>query len=212
MEIKEQTPSEKKKSLTILLPAGRLSLEILNTVNELARKFHLDLYFSTQQNLRLLGIKEKDLDQIKSSLSEVNAEFKAPGKFPLPKICIGSVDCKRGMTDTMRLNQKILDHFKERTKVKPTIKIAVSGCPSGCGGALLADIGIVAMRAGFDIYAGGKGGSHPKVARRIVRNADEGMVISVIEQLVDFHDAKTGKKQRIFKLLSDADFPFPEEV
>lgn len=197
-------------SLTILLPAGRVPHALLSKVNELARQYQLEIYCSTAQNMRLLGIKEEDVAEIKSQLAAVGAQFKGPGKFPIPRVCIGDVDCKMGKTDPAKLSSLIIDRFQGRTNVKPKFKIAVSGCTFSCSGATLTDIGIVGTPKGYDIYVGGKGGPFPKAGRRIVRGADEQQVLSVIEQLVDYHDAKTGKKQRMSKLLEEADFPFAE--
>lgn len=196
--------------LTILLPAGRLPLGLLSKVNDVAQKYQLELYCSTAQNLRVMGIKEDDLPEVKKQLAAAGADFKAPGKFPLPRICIGSRDCKMGKGDTERLSRLILEHFKDRTNVKPKFKIAISGCILSCSGTMLTDIGVMATPKGYDIYVGGKGGPNPKVGRRIARDADEKTVLSVIEKLVDFHDEKTGKKQRMCKLLDHPEFPFPE--
>jgi NAD(P)H-nitrite reductase large subunit len=92
------------------------------------------------------------------------------------------------------------------------LKIAVSACPLSCSGVLTTDIGVMATRAGFDVFAGGKGGPYPKVGRRIVRKAGEAEVLHVIEKLINFHDAHTTQKQRMYKLLDHPDFPFPEAV
>ncbi|MBU0483386.1 MAG: nitrite reductase [Proteobacteria bacterium] len=203
---------KKKSSLTILLPGGELPLAILHKVNELCARYRFGIYLSTVQNLRLYGVDEKDLGPIKSELAAVGAEFKGPGKFPLPKICIGSRSCNLGIIDTMDLSRKILDRFKGRENVKPKFKIAISGCPAVCSDAMLTDIGLVATRVGFDIYAGGKGGPTPKIGRRIVRGVDEEKALMIIEELVDFHDRKTEKKQRMAKLLDDPEFPYPDAV
>lgn len=199
-----------KKSLTILIPEGVVSAQILQTVTELVRQYQLGLYLSTVQNLRLLDIRDEDEPKIRQALAAVGAELKGPGKFPLPKICVGSNYCNLGLIDSMALSRKILAQFKDRGPVKPKFKIAISACPASCSDAQLADIGIKATRAGLDVYAGGKGGPFPKVGRRIAKGVDDEAVLSIIARLVDFHTAKTEKKQRFAKLMEEADFPYPE--
>jgi len=199
-----------KKSLTILIPEGVVATPILNTVTELVRQYDLGLYLSTAQNLRLLDIREEDEAPIKAALAGVGAELKGPGKFPLPKICVGSDYCTLGLIDTMGLSRKILALFREASPVKPKFKIAISGCPAACSDALLADIGIKATRNGLEVYAGGKGGPFPKVGRRITKDADEATVLDLIKRLVAFHTEKTEKKQRFAKLMNEPDFPFTE--
>ncbi len=199
-----------EKSLTLLLVAGRLPLPLMAKVLEVAERYRLGVYFSTAQNLRLLGINDEDFDAIKAELAPLGANFKGPGKFPLPKVCIGKPSCNMGVIDPAELSARILERFGHRTGVKGKFKIAISGCILNCSGALLADIGVVATRNGFDLYSGGKGGPYPKVGQRVLRDVREVEILDAIEKMVDFHDAKTVKKQRMVKLHDHPDFPFSE--
>jgi NAD(P)H-nitrite reductase large subunit len=196
------------KSITVLLGAGRLPLPLLDAVAELMRDYRFELYLSTAQNLRLIKVREEDVEAIKIRLAGAGAEFKVPGKFPLPKVCVGLSHCTTGIGDTERLSRLILERFGHRTELKPKLKIAIAGCPLSCSGALFADIGVIATRQGWEIYAGGKGGPKPQAGRRIIRQAGEEQVVEVIGKLVDFHQLKTGTKQRLRKLLDDPEFPF----
>lgn len=198
--------------LTILLPAGRLPLAVMDKVNALARKYHLEIYLSTAQNLRLMGIREEDLPVIREELAALGVQFKGPGKFPIPRVCIGVRDCTMGIGDPERISALILEKFKGREKTKQKFKIAISGCTLGCSGVLTTDIGIMATRKGFDLYVGGKGGPSPKVGRRVLRDLDEQGVVAAVAKLVEFHDAHTETKQRMVKLIDHPDFPFKEAV
>ncbi|MHB1015572.1 MAG: nitrite reductase [Desulfurivibrionaceae bacterium] len=198
--------------LTILLPAGRLPLAVMAKVNELAKKYQLELYLSTAQNLRLMGIREEDLPVIRGELAALGAQFKGPGRFPIPRVCIGVRDCSMGIGDPERISALILEKFKGREKTKQKFKIAISGCTLACSGVLTTDIGIMATRKGFDLYVGGKGGPSPKVGRRILRDLDEQGVVAAVAELVEFHDAHTETKQRMIKLLDHPDFPYKKAV
>ncbi|MBA3002986.1 MAG: nitrite reductase [Desulfurivibrio sp.] len=198
--------------LTILLPAGRLPLTVMDKVSALAKKYHLEIYLSTLQNLRLMGMREEDLPIIREELSALGLQFKGPGKFPIPRVCIGVRDCSMGIGDPERISALILDKFKGREKTKQKFKIAISGCTLGCPGVLTTDIGIMATRKGFDLYVGGKGGPSPKVGRRVLRDLDEQGVVAAVAELVEFHDAHTETKQRMVKLIDHMDFPFKEAV
>jgi len=203
------TASEQLTRLTVLLPAGRLPLALMAKAHELAQRYHLEIYLSTMQNLRLMRIREEELPVIKAELAALGADFKGPGKFPLPRVCIGKRDCSTGIQDPAALSALIQERFKG-TPVKPKFKIAIAGCPLGCSGVMTTDIGIMATRNGWDVYVGGKGGPHPKVGRRIVRDADAEEVLAVIDVLVRYHYDKTGKKQRLAKLVDEPDFPYPD--
>jgi sulfite reductase beta subunit-like hemoprotein len=187
-------------NITVLLPAGRLPLAIMDKARELAERYQLGVYLSTTQNLRLINVPEEAADAV------LGAQFKGPGKFPLPRVCVGMPHCNLGIIDTEKLSDAILARFKDKTVTKPKFKIAVSGCNLCCSGVMTTDIGVMATRAGFEVYAGGKGGPYPKVGRRILRKATEDEVLESIEKLVNFHDAHT------VKMLDHPDFPYPQEV
>jgi len=198
--------------LTILLPAGRLPLAIMAKTHELVEKYQLEIYLSLTQNLRLMGIREEDLPSIRAELAALGAQFKGPGKFPIPRVCIGVSDCPLGIGDPARLSALILEKFKDRRKTKQKFKIAISGCTLGCPGVLTTDLGIMTTRKGFDLYVGGKGGPGPKLGRRILRDLDEQEVVAAVAELVEFHDAHTETKQRMAKLIDHPDFPYKEAV
>ncbi len=201
---------EKKISVTVLLPAGRLPLDIMAKAHELAVKYDLGVYCSLAQNLRLLNVPESAVDTVKQALAPLGVDFKGPGKFPLPRLCVGEPHCNMGLIDTVELNAAIMARFKGRPKTKPKFKIALAACPLSCSGVMTTDIGVHASKKGYEVYVGGKGGPNPKKGRRIKREASEAEVVDIIETLVEFHDRKTGTKQRMFKLLDDPEFPFAE--
>lgn len=200
----------KKVSITVLLSAGILPLDMMAAAHRIAEQYSLRIYLSNAQNLRFINVPEDMADTIKTELKALGAELKGPGKFPVPKICVGQGHCNLGLIDTEMLSKSILERFSSRTHTKAKFKIAVAACPLCCSDTKTTDIGIVTTRDGFEVYAGGKGGPFPRVGRRIERNADEERVLEIIAELVEFHDSKTEKKQRMNKLLGDAEFPFAE--
>lgn len=203
------TPTQ--KTLTILLPGGALPKGLLTRLSELAGRFAFELYLSTAQNLRLYGIAPDDLEALKAELASLQVRFKEPGRFPLPRICIGKRSCNLGIIDTMALSDRLLARYGE-TSVKPKLKIAIAGCPAACSNPLLADLGLVATRQGLDLYVGGKGGPQPRVGRRVLRQAGEEEALAAIGRIVEFHNLRTAKKQRLVKLIDDPEFPFRAEA
>ena len=204
--------NEEKVSITVLLPGGRLPLDIMDAALHIARKYQLGIYLSTLQNLRLLDVPLSLVEEIKKPLAALGADFKAPGKFPIPRVCVGEEHCKLGLVNTATLSEKILHHFAGREKTKAKLKIAIAACALGCSGIGTSDIGIVATRSGYDVFAGGKGGTHPKISRRIRKDVREDEVLRTLDVLIEFHDRKTATKQRMVKLMDDPEFPYPESV
>lgn len=209
---KDKTMDEQKKNvgITVLLPAGRLPLAIMDAALQLAKQYNFGVYVTTAQNLRLNAVPSEVADEVKSTLTALGADLKGPGKFPLPKVCIGKDHCNIAVSDPNDLSQKILAKFSSRKHTKAKFKIGISACSMCCSSAKLVDIGIMATREGYDVFAGGKGGCFPQIGRRIERKADDARVLEIIDELVEFHDKKTEKKQRMYKLLSDPEFPFTE--
>ena len=203
---------EKTQSLTILCSAGLVSPEFMQVVNNVVQKYQLTTYLSTTQNLRLLEVKESDRQAIMDELALAGARFKGMVKYPLPRVCVSTPHCKLGKIDTFALEKKISSLLSEIEEIKPKLKIAISGCTVACSGPLTTDIGVVGTPRGMDVYVGGKLGAFPKVGRRIVRNADEAQVLSIIKELVAYHYSRTKTKQRMYKLLDQPDFPYPDAV
>jgi dissimilatory sulfite reductase (desulfoviridin) alpha/beta subunit len=201
--------AENSVSITVLLPGGRLPLDVMETAHRLADRHGFGIYLSTAQNLRLINVQQSLADQVKEQLLKLGVQLKAPGKFPIPRVCVGQDHCKLGLIDTEAFSRKILDKFSGREKTKAKFKISVSACSMCCSNAKTTDIGIISTRNGYDVYAGGKGGVSPKVGRRIAKNVGEENVLEIMETLVEFHDKKTEKKKRIYKLLEDPEFPYP---
>jgi len=198
-----------KRSLTLLIPGGIVSVPILEKVTDLARRHGLGVYLSTMQNLRLLDLPEDAEAGIRAELQAMGVAIKGPGLFPLPKVCIGRGYCKLGLADPFALSARIMERFGQRFPVKPKVKIAISACPACCSDAVLKDIGIRATRGGYEVFAGGKGGPQPRAGIRIAKDADEARVLEIIGTLMDFHDRKTTQKQRMCRLLDDPEFPYP---
>ena len=197
-------------SITVLLPAGRLPLDIMKKTQELATQHGFGIYCSLTQNIRLINVPEEAVEGIKNELASLGAKFKDPTLFPLPRICIGKPHCSFGLVDTEKLSNTILERFADKEKTKAKFRIAIAGCTVGCPWTKNTDISIMASRNGYTVYAGGKGGLVPRTGIRIKTKATEDEVLDIVQTLVDFHDLKTKHKQRMYKLLSDPEFPFSE--
>ena len=198
--------------LTVMLPAGRLPLDIMAQAQSLAAEHYLTIYLTNAQNLRLLNIPAEAMDDVKASLAALGATFKMKGAFPIPRACLGAPHCNHGIINTHDLSDKILAKFANRPHTKPKFKIAIAACGTSCSNPKLTDIGIIAKRKGFDFYVGGKGGIIPQIGIRVIRDCSEEDVLNAIDTLVEYHDANTDKKLRMVKLLAKDDFPFKEEV
>jgi len=198
-------------NITVLLPAGRLPLKVMARALELSREHDLTVYLTNEQNLRLLDVPEEKAEEIRKEFSALGMQLKAPGGFPLPRVCIGQGNCKLGRIDPQEIAGRMVARFAGR-EIRPKLKIGVSACIFSCSGATVKDIGVVATKKGFDLYVGGKGGVHPRPGRRVLKEVSEELLLQAVQEVVDFHQARTPKKQRMARLIDDPDFPYPEAV
>ncbi|PIE64130.1 MAG: nitrite reductase [Desulfobacterales bacterium] len=201
----EQT---KTISLVMRIPAGRISLDVMKEACQIAEEYNLEIYLTTQQNLRLNNVPEHAVESIKAKIIPYGITFKAKGLFPLPRVCVGAPHCKMAKIDTARLSEKIMRHFADRSGIKEKLKIAIGACTLGCSGSRSTDIAIEATGTGLNVYAGGKDGVAPRAGIRIKKDITETEAIQVIETLFDFHQKKTSTRQRLYKLLNDPEFPY----
>ena len=202
------TESEKAKSLTIFLPGGVLPPALARTAAEVAEEFGCGLYLTTVQNLRLVDVPAEVAAEVERRLVAAGADVKKPGCFPKLKICVGRPHCNLAKADSQELARLLHERYGGRQGIKPKIKLAFAACPASCSNATLADIGIVATRKGYDLYVGGKGGGRPLVGRRVLQGVDAAAILDAVGRLVDYHQEKTGKKQRMCKLIHEDDFPY----
>ncbi len=193
--------------ITVILPAGRISHTMMKTALELAEKYNLGVYFSTAQNLRLTEVRPEDVDEVKAPLAALGARFKQPGIFQKPRVCHGKRYCNRGLIDTQKLSDRLLELYWD-VPTKPKLKIAIAGCSTNCSNPKLSDIGIFATPKGLDVYVGGRGGGNPLIASRIAAAASEDDVVEMVGTLLHYYNSTGGKKQRMFKLMDRDDFPY----
>ena len=198
-------------NITILLPAGRLPLEVMSRAHELARANGLIVYLTNEQNLRLLDVPEDKAPEIRQVFMDMGMQLKAPGRFPLPKVCVGQVNCRLGRINPEDISARMVERFTGR-EIKPKLKIGVAACMFSCSGATVKDIGVVSAKTGFDLYVGGKAGVQPQAGRRILKGVNEEELLQAIENVVNFHQERTTKKQRMARLIDEPDFPYPHEV
>ena len=60
---------EEKVSITVLLPGGRLPLDIMDAALQIAQKYRLGVYLSTLQNLRFLDVPVSLAEEIRETLA-----------------------------------------------------------------------------------------------------------------------------------------------
>lgn len=194
--------------ITVILPAGRLPLDIMAKAQELAAEHNLEVFITTAQNIRLLSVPSEIAEAVKAPLAELGARFKVKGTFPKPRICMGAPYCKAAPKNTKELSDAILEKFASREITKPKFKIAIAGCKIGCSNPRITDIGIIGTKDGYDLYLGGKGGPKPVIGACVQKDLSQEELLEALATVVEYHHENTDKKARIATLMENDDFPF----
>jgi nitrite reductase (NADH) large subunit len=92
------------------------------------------------------------------------------------KTCVGSEWCRFGTQDSTGIGIK-LEKMCWGSWTPHKVKFAVSGCPRNCAEAIIKDMGVVCVEAGYDILVGGNGGVEVRVTDPLVRVATEAEVM-----------------------------------
>ena len=109
--------------------------------------------------------------------------------------CTGTDFCNLALIDTKARAMALAQEFEKRTSGKAgPITVRWSGCPASCGNHHTADIGLQGCKVkvdgvivdGVHVFVGGRGGSDPRPAARIMEDVPCDELPQVLERLVRF--------------------------
>jgi len=185
--------------------AGRIYAEQLEVLADVSEKFTSGNFcITTEQNIVMLDIPEKVLQLVDNSTNFTNLDNSNSFIKGSLIACEGSEFCKFGQASTKDMGFKLISNLAA-TLENHNISINISGCPNGCAGHVISDIGLVGSKVKdsnlsfFNIYAGGKVGSNPIFGRLLKEKVSENQVEDCINNLLsnysslntntmDFHD------------------------
>jgi nitrite reductase (NADH) large subunit len=108
------------------------------------------------QRIDLLGVRKADLPAIWNDLG-MPSGFAYTKAVRTVKSCVGSEWCRFGVGDSTRLAIE-LEETLENLYTPHKLKLGVSGCPRNCAEVTVKDLGIVAIRGGWEVYVAGAAG------------------------------------------------------
>ncbi len=90
---------------------------------------------------------------------------------------------KRGFRDSVKMGLALDDRY-HGMNLPNKLKIGVSGCPNSCSDNHTRDIGLMGMPKGWTIFAGGKGGTMPRLGNRLIMNVPDDKVLEMVDKIV----------------------------
>ncbi|WEZ14980.1 nitrite reductase large subunit NirB [Bacillus safensis] len=147
----------------------------LRKIADVVDKYEIPLVKMTGgQRIDLLGVKKEDLPKVWADL-DMPSGYAYGKSLRTVKTCVGEQFCRFGTQDSMALGIALEKKF-EGLATPHKVKMAVSACPRNCAESGIKDLGIVGIDGGFELYAGGNGGTH-------LRAGDLLMKVSTAEEV-----------------------------
>ncbi|MBU2892134.1 assimilatory sulfite reductase (NADPH) hemoprotein subunit [Colwellia sp. D2M02] len=181
-----------KHHLTLFIENGRLldfaGKSLKTGVAEIAKIHQGDFRLTANQNLIVAGVAEADKAAIETLAREhglINDSVSNQRKSSMA--CVAFPTCPLAMAEAERYLPTLVDDV-EAILVKndlagESIILRVTGCPNGCGRAMLAEIGLVGKGPGkYNMYLGSDLGG-TRVPNLYKENVDEAGVLTEIDAL-----------------------------
>ena len=130
-------------SMRLKVVGGEVSVEMLSTIAEIARKYGQGyVHLTSRQGVEIPFIRLEDIEEIKEVLAKSNIELGAAG----PKVrsitaCQGGKCCPHGAIDAGAVAKKLDARYFGRA-LPHKFKIGVTGCPNNCLKAEENDLGV----------------------------------------------------------------------
>ncbi|NOH73280.1 assimilatory sulfite reductase (NADPH) hemoprotein subunit [Vibrio pectenicida] len=183
-----------KHHLTLFIENGRLldypNKPLKSGVAEIAKIHQGDFRMTANQNLIVAGISSKDKAQIeKIALSHGLMDQTVSEQRKNSMACVAFPTCPLAMAEAERFLpqfvtdvENILD--KHELPEQDNIILRVTGCPNGCGRAMLAEIGLVGKAPGrYNLHLGGNRGG-TRVPKMYKENITDKQILEEIDHLV----------------------------
>jgi len=187
------------------IPCGVVKPETLRKIADVAEKYGAQaLKITSAARIAIVGIDEKNVDDIWSELG-MSPGFAVGLCVRSVKACPGTTFCKRGMHDSLSLGLK-LDEKYHGAELPGKFKIGVSGCPNQCAETCIKDIGLVGMKNGWKLFAGGNGGGRPRLSKELSRDLTAEQAIELIDKIIEFYKSNGKPHQRLGAMIEKMGF------
>jgi NAD(P)H-dependent nitrite reductase large subunit/NAD(P)H-dependent nitrite reductase small subunit len=167
---------------------GDITPDTLLAFANTAKKYGLWTKITGAQRMGMYGAERHHLPAIFKELTEAGMESgQAYGKaLRAVKSCVGTDWCRYGQQDSVKMAVTIENRYKG-IRSPHKLKMAVSGCLRECAEAQGKDVGVIATKAGYNLYFGGNGGAKPVHAKLFATDLDETRLLKYIDRYLMFY-------------------------
>jgi ferredoxin-nitrite reductase len=179
------------------IPVGRIAAADLRGICSLAERYGSgEIRLTPNQGLIIINVPDRKVGDL---AQESMVQRFSYNPSPLHKglvSCVGSDYCNLAVIETKSRALETAARLEKRLAqpLKP-ITMHWSGCPAGCGNHLVADIGLLGKKCkvdgkvvdAVDVFVGGRSGTDPKLAVKIMEDVPCDKLPAVLEGLVPYH-------------------------
>lgn len=176
---------ERRYAITPRIPGGFVQPAMLQKFIDVANKFHATLKITGGQRIMITGLKAEDVNTAWEMLG-MEPAYTTSNRVRSVKICPGTTFCKRAKQDSVHLGMQ-LDRKYISKEMPSKMKMGVSGCPNSCSEAITKDIGVIGTEKGWQVYAGGSAGAHPRFGDLIAEVTTEKEVLDLVDRIVTYY-------------------------
>ncbi|KJV46988.1 sulfite reductase subunit beta [Pantoea sp. BL1] len=183
---------DKKWHLTLFIENGRLldypGRPLKRGIAEIAKIHQGDFRLTANQNLIVAGVPEKQKAQIEAIAREHGLMEAVTPQRENSMACVAFPTCPLAMAEAERFLPSFVTKVEEIMHKhgvgQEHIVLRVTGCPNGCGRALLAELGLVGKAPGrYNLHIGGNR-MGTRIPRMYRENINEGEILASIDELV----------------------------
>lgn len=182
------------------VPCGVITPQLMRQIADVADKYQLQaLKITSAARIALVGVKAEDVDSVWQDLG-MDPGHAVGLCVRSVKACPGLQFCRLAKQDSLGMGMKLDEHY-HGFELPSKSKIGVSGCMNQCAETCIKDIGLVGMKDGWRLTAGGCGASKPRLADTVAEGLSDDQALAAIEKIVGYYQ-KNGKKfERIGKMI-----------
>lgn len=173
---------------------GIIKPDELRKIADITEKYHVKiLKMTSSQRMAMIGIQPEDIDNIWNDLGMKPGGFTGNRVRP-SKLCPGSLYCKKGVQNTIKMGKKIDNKYCGYPTPKK-LKIGVSGCVNSCAESAIKDIGLIGTPKGWKLLVGGNAGIKPKIGKLLAKNLSDNEVLDLIDKIIHYYKVNSGEKR-----------------
>jgi len=179
--------------LTLFIENGRIldfpNKPLKTGMAEIAKIHHGDFRITANQNIIIAGVAEQDKPLIEALARQHGLlDDSVSNQRKASMACVSFPTCPLAMAEAERYLPSLVTKFEallvKHQVAEEQIILRVTGCPNGCGRAMLAEIGLVGKGPGrYNIYLGGNTNG-TRIPKLYMENADEAQFLALFDELI----------------------------